>query len=262
MGGQGRTERSRNRGARFALIGLALLCLAGLAAGSAEASPFDKPVKTTVLPLPPDPQNPTDKAQLSCFYFARFMVKEVDLGEVGAEQLSILPFSGGASPPCKRENAADERVLADWSGYYKGVVGDYVFLDADDGWNDGLGFAVYTATDGKKIFDDTAKTWHSIKTTAAGLVLRYERVYGAPCSLEGDKPKCWARIREETGLLGDTAPDCLAAYQREQARTPTFATQVLDDPTILDYEVAVTVAGGKAAYKPVTGKAFGCRPAE
>jgi hypothetical protein len=244
----------------------AIMSLALLAeAAGAASSLYDKPVKMLRVKLPPDPENPQARARVSCFYFARFMVKEVDLGEVGAEQLSILPLAGGPeTAPCQRENAAAERVIdpRDWSGYFDGVKGDYVFFSADDGWNDGVGFAVFGAGDGKKLFEDVArKGFHAITTIPAGLSLRYERVYGASCSLAEDKAGCWEKIRAETGLAG-APPDCLKAYQREQERVPKFAAETLKDPTIIDYEAAVVLEGGAKNVTPVSGKALRCRPAE
>jgi hypothetical protein len=244
-----------------AVAGLALLG----AAADAASSVYDKPVKTVRVQLPPDPEVPRNRARVTCYYFARLMVKEVDLGEIGAEQLSILPLAGGPeTPPCRRENAATEKVIAatDWSGYFDGVKGDYVFFAADDGWNDGLGFAVFDAGSGKKLFDDVAKKgFHAVTMTPTGLSLRYDRVYGASCSLAEDASACWEKIKADTGLSG-AAPDCLAAYRREQKRVPKFAAEALKDPTVIDYEVTVALGPGTATATPVSGKALRCRPAE
>ena len=176
---------------------------------------FDAPIKLVRLPLPADPANPQAKAQLSCFYFPRFMIKEVDLGELGAEQLSVIPVAQGAKRPvCKRENIDGEIVIPgdEWSGYFWGVKGGYVFFSAEDGWNGGMGFAVFDMN-GKKLFEDAAKTWHSIQAVGPGATLRYQRVYEAPCSLKGeDGTGCWQQIQKDTGLASASAPDCAATY--------------------------------------------------
>jgi len=115
------------------LLGLAL---AALPAAAQASGLFDTPIKLVRLPLPADPANPQAKAQLSCFYFAHFMVKEVDLGQPGAEQLSILPIAAGTKRPvCKRENVDGELVVQgeDWSGYFWGAEGGYIFFSAEDG---------------------------------------------------------------------------------------------------------------------------------
>jgi hypothetical protein len=228
------------------------------------AALYDKPIRVQHLPLPSDPLNPQAKAVLSCFYFRHFMVKEVDLGSKGADQLSILPIAVGAgTPACRRDNAADEKVMSpdDWSGYFDGVKGGYVFFSADDGWNGGLGFAVFTAADAKKTFEDVAKKWHSIALTPSGVAVRYERVYGAKCSLQADKAGCWRQIEQDTGLQG-APPDCTAAYEAEEKRTPTMIQSVIDDPTIIDYEAAASIGPGGSTIASATGKAIACRPSE
>jgi hypothetical protein len=239
-----------------------LVCLSG---AKASAGLFDAPKKLVRLSLPSDPANPQAKAQLSCFYYPQFMVKEIDLGELGAQQLSITAIaSGQARPGCRRENSTDEKLISsdDWSGYFWGVKGGNVFFSAEDGWNGGMGFAVFTATEGKKIFEDAAKTWRSIQLSASGLAMRYQRVYGASCSLRAEEASCWQQIERETGLAGTSPPDCTAAYLAEQKRTPTFAQQVLGDPSVLDYDVNVTIDASAAKIVPVSGKALNCRPAD
>ena len=243
------------------LLGLAL---AALPAAAQASGLFDTPIKLVRLPLPADPANPQAKAQLSCFYFAHFMVKEVDLGEPGAEQLSILPIVAGAKRPvCKRENADGELVVQgeDWSGYFWGAKGGYIFFSAEDGWNGGMGFAVFDA-DAKKLFEDAAKTWHSIQATGSAVTLRYLRVYEAPCSIKSDDGAgCWQQIQKDTALTA-AMPDCTAPYEAEQRRTPNLAQQVLNDPTVIDYEAAVALSAGGHATKPTTQKVLNCRPAE
>ena len=234
-----------------------------IAAVPARAAPsvlFDKPIKLVRHALPRDPDNPQAKPEIRCSYYPHFMVKEIDLGEPGADQLSILPLAAGKAPDCKRANASDEIVVKEWSGYLKGVKGDYIFWDADDGWNGGLGFAVTTA-DGKKLFEDVAKpTLRAVELAPDGsLTLRYTRVYGAPCSLRADAAGCWDKIKQQTGLA-DPAPDCRAAYEREMKRVPKFAQQTIDDPTAVDYEAVTTISGGTAKIAAATGKALACRP--
>ncbi len=246
-------------------LGAVLASLVCPCGANASAELFDAPKKLVRLSLPSDPANPQAKAQLSCFYYPHFMVKEIDLGELGAQQLSIAAIaSGQASPDCRRANSTNEKLISpdDWSGYVWGVKGSYVFFSAEDGWNGGMGFAVFTAAEGKKIFEDAAKTWRSIQLSATGLAVGYQRVYGASCSLRADEAACWQRIKRETGLAGASAPDCTAAYLAEQKRTPAFAQQVLGDPSVLDYDVNVTIDAGAAKIVPVSGKALNCRPAD
>jgi hypothetical protein len=119
-----------------------------------------------------------------------------------------------------------------------------VFFDADDGWNDGVGFAIFAA-DGKKLFDDIAKSLHAIDVTPAGIAVRYIRVFGAYCSLRADAAGCWQRIKRDTGLAVASPPDCTAAYARAQKRTPAIAQQVIADPTVIDYEAEAAIAAAR-----------------
>jgi hypothetical protein len=246
-----------------ALLGLAQVAFA---APAAAPSPFDAPLKVVRVALPPDRDNPQARPKVSCFYFPRFLVKEIDLGEVGAAQLSILPLAAApAKTPCRQQNSPGERVVAptDWTGYFDGVRGGYVIFSAEDGWNGGMGFAVFSAATGKKVFDDAVKTrFEGLDATSSGLKLRYLRVYAAKCSLIADRAGCWQAIRQATGLTSATAPGCAALYAREAKRTPSFAAQVRNDPTVIDYPVTVTVEGAAAKITPASGKANACRPAD
>jgi hypothetical protein len=224
------------------------VCVSGASARTSEPF-FDKPLKVVHVTLPLDKDNPQSKPEVRCSYYPEFMVKEIDLGEEGDFQLSIL---SGKDPVCRKENAPNEKIVSpdDWTGYFDGVFRNYVFFSAEDGWNGGLGFAVFTPG-AKKLFDDVAKKWEMIATTGLpppagiagnGLALRYIRVYGAKCSLaaaNGDT--CWTKIKNDTGLQG-AAPDCKALYAREQKRTPKVAKEILDDPTAIEYDVATTLA--------------------
>jgi len=242
-----------------------LSVLIALPAQSA-APPFDKPLKTVRIPLPRDPDNPQARSRLSCFYFPQFMVKEIDLGEVGADQLSIIPAPGGSSSlACRRENIPSEQVIAarDWSGYFEGAKGGYAIFDAEDGWNGGVGFAVYDARTGKKLFDDAFKTrLRSLEVDLSGLTMRYLRVFAAKCSLAADAAGCWGQIMQQTSLSAAAPPDCAALYAREAKRTPKFAARVRTDPTIVDYDVRVVIRAGVATITPVSTKAAACRPSD
>jgi hypothetical protein len=247
-------------------LALAMAVLsAPFAAGAAAPSPFDSPLKIARVPLPKDPDNPPAKPKVTCAYYPRFMVKEVDLGEIGAAQLSVLPIPDrAAKTPCRRDNSAGELVVSpdDWTGYFDGVKGDYVVFTAEDGWNGGLGFAVISARSGKKLFDDALLgQFRLVAAGPNGLTLRYRRVYAAKCSLRADAAGCWRQIVRDTGLSGP-APDCNAAYAREARRTPKFARQVRDDPTVVDYDAEALVGAGTKTIKPLSGKAPDCRPAD
>ena len=54
---------------------------------------FDKPVRKQRVNLRRTPDQTTDRARVTCYFFPNFMVKEVDMGEVGAERLGIVPVT-------------------------------------------------------------------------------------------------------------------------------------------------------------------------
>src|ERR1700680_313976 len=87
----------------------AALCVASLAAlaappAQAASSMFETPLATKKLTLPPTNKD-GNKTKLTCSYYPHFMVKQVDEGEVGAAQLSIVPVVAGApKPACQRKN--------------------------------------------------------------------------------------------------------------------------------------------------------------
>ncbi len=237
-----------------------LLPASALARDKDAAGLFDKPAKVAKVPLPTDPQFPKTKPVVSCSYFKGFAVKAIDRGEVGAE-LSIVPLAGGAEAyQCREAAASGEIAISEnWSGYFKGAKGTYIFFDAADGQNGGLGFAIFSP-DGKKLFDDTAKSWHAADLKPSGLALRYTRVYAAECSLYADPAGCWAKVRQATGLTQGPAPDCAAQYKAEEKRmkgTPNQA-KVASIPSAVDYEAVVTLEGGQSTISAGEGK-VACR---
>jgi hypothetical protein len=249
---------------RIARWAAALIVLAGPAGAAVAPSQFDRPLRIERVALPRDADNPQAKPQVTCYRYRDFLVKEVDLGEVGADQLSILP---GAPPSyrCQRQNAVGERVIpgAQWTGYFAGAKGGFVVFNAEDGWQDGLGFAVFDAASGAKRLDDAAKGGFSaIEASPGRLKLRYVRVYAAKCSLRADAHGCWRRIRAATGLTGQRPPDCAAAYAREARRRPKFAAKVRTDPTVIDYEAVAQISATGAKIRPLSGRALACRPSE
>jgi hypothetical protein len=216
---------------RAALPFLSLLAVLAMVPAQAqlqaEAKLFDPPLDTLLVKLPASPQTPGLTPQISCFYYPTFMVKQVDLGEKGAESHSVVSAFGD-KPPCEREQDG-EIILQDWRGYFLGVKGNYVFLDADDGFNGGLPFAVFSATDktGAKLFEDARAEFEAVELDAQGLSLRLTRVLSADCSVLADK-NCWTKVQAVTGLPEDRKPDCKPAYDRDAPNFP-------DVPSVIAY---------------------------
>jgi len=206
------------------VLSLAALVATDAAAAASAAKPapaalFDKPDKILHQLLGPGSAK-TPKLGTSCFYFSHFMVKQVDTGEEGADQLSVLPIAPAKPLPCQRKNLPGELVIpADqWSGYYKGVKGNFVLFDAPDGSNGGVGFAVFAAGTGKKLFEDSAVgDLQQLTLNGGTLKLRYTRAFSGSCSVPIDGAGCWSVIAQAAGLPRDKAPDCVAAYKQGMA---------------------------------------------
>ncbi len=194
-------------------------------------------MKKKVVELGPSPSPASSQHEgikLSCYYFPKFMVKEYDAGEVGAEWLSIAPVGQGAPPKCTRSHLDGERLVNpdEWSGYFKGVRGNLVFFNAPDGVNGGLPFAVFDATTVKKLFEDTAydesmyprrpqpTPFNRLRVSGGQnqrVVLRYLRVVAVACDLNIEKQVCWHQVRPKLGLQGTPMPVCLN-YDRAAGR--------------------------------------------
>lgn len=202
-----------------ALLGAVLLFLAPVVRGEASPS-FDPPLRERVVNLGTSPGS-NGPAKLTCDYYPSFMVKQLDLGEEGANWIAIVPARAGHFPACTRAHAAAEKVIPgqDWCGYFQGARQDFVFLNACDAYNGGLDFAVYDARTGTRIFEDTA-----VDSKAGGLqfgsapdgvlVLRYSRVVVFACTLPREQASCWSRIESKLGLENVAAPLCMA-YEKQ-----------------------------------------------
>ena len=231
------------------------------------------------MPLPHDPENPQSKPLLSCFYYPHFMVKQVDIGEKGAQQLSILyREEGRGQPSCQRTNTEDEFVIdqRQWSGYFEGVRGNFVFFVGADGENGGSWFSVYSAMYGTRVFVNAAASEllsiDSIlavaqngtnRETESGIKLRYRRMYEASCSLRLDEKKCWANIKEITGLTEVSPLNCKTSYEAGEKKYPREAKSLESDPSVITYDVEVVLdSSNRVARVTPISKARGCIPAE
>jgi hypothetical protein len=246
------------------------------------AGTFDLPVSKKTVQLGRSESSSGRRAKVTCYFFARFMVKEVDMGEKGADRLAIVPIIQGKITRCTKSQDPSEKVVKpdDWAGYFKGVKGNFVFFDADDGMNGGMPFAVYDAETVKKLFEDNALgplvfTALPDKTVQAN----YRRVVSAGCPLPKDK-SCWESAKTKLGLGDVPAPDCAAGYEKNAmslakgycqthikdhasclvTETKRRKEELKDDPSILSFPVKVTL-GPSPEIKPVAGE-LRCWPAD
>jgi len=243
----------------------------------AFAGSFDKPLAKKVVNLGPSGSGklePKSQGKVTCYYYPGFMVKEVNLGEKGAERLAIVA-AGKTATPCTRARSKTENVINpdEWSGYFKGVKGKLVFFDADDGWNGGVGFAVYDAQTMKKIFEDVALGELKFSDARGSNVgMTYKRVADAGCNVPKEQDACWSIIQKKFSLEAVAAPDCKAGYEKSaqamaKARCsgnpkndpqcmvkelPLARQQANDASSVISYPVSV-VLGPNPAVNPVIG---------
>src|SRR5262249_36509047 len=256
----------------------------------AWAGSFDKPVSKRTVDLGGSSSSQQAHAKVTCYFFPAFMVKELDLGEKGASRLAIVPSSKRNPAPCSRLRDQTEKVVNpdDWSGYFKGVKGNLVFFDADDGVNGGMGFAVYDAKSGRKIFDDTAfgelnfadNNGAQIGPQPKAVALQSARVVDGGCAVPKDPSSCWDKIRTKFNLGDAAAPDCKAGYEQSaqelakgrcQAKNANNAQCVAKEialarqqtgaaNSVIVYPVE-TVLAASATVKPAAGD-LRCHPAD
>jgi hypothetical protein len=230
---------------------------------AAAAQGFD-PYKKQVVDygVPKDFPGNHHHDQLTCFYYGGLMVKQfTNDWNKGALFLSFLRFDH-ARPACVKEHSADEKVLGsqEWGGgYLRGVKGDLVFFDADDGQDGGMPFAVYDSKTQKKVFQDNAyyaRMWNPklrprpspfndirIRTTHDGnVVLTYLRVLPTECDIPNRGAECWPPLVQKLGLKTAAAPSCIrweenrtvgasaVAYPVETSLFPTTVTRTISGP--------------------------------
>jgi hypothetical protein len=245
----------------------------------AFAGSFDKPLTKKVVKLRASASNPSGRLQpktrrkVTCYYYPGFIVKEVDLGEKGAERLSLVP-EGKTAASCVRARTRTEKVINpdEWSGYFKGVKGNLVFFDADDGWNGGVGFAVYDAKTVKKIYEDVALGELTFSDASRPDVsIAYTRVVDGGCNLPKEHA-CWSSIQKRFSLEAAAAPDCKAGYEKsaqEMAKArcsanskagpqcvhkelPLAQQQASDASSVISYPVSV-VLGPNPVVNRISG---------
>lgn len=249
----------------------------------AHAGSFDEPVLKKTIDLGPARYSPDARAKVTCYFFHNFMVKEIDLGEKGAERLAIVPGAKNKMHTCSRMRDEGEKTINpdDWTGYFKGVKGNLVFFDADDGVNGGMGFAVFDAKTGKKLWDDVALGDLEIDGNADKEVfLRYTRVVDGGCIMPKEHSACWEKIKSKFSLGDVATPDCKVGYEKSaqdmakgrcQAQSndsekcldkelPLAREQANESPSVVSYAVKVSLTSQPVVE--ATGGEVRCWPAD
>ena len=197
--------------ARLALVILALLNLAAVA----PPANYDRPLEFRRVDLGASASSPGARNEVRCHYYAAFMVKEIDLREKGAAQLSLLPPGVDGRPDCQRANAASEQVIPPntWEGYFAGARGDLAVFGASDGVDGGMGFALFRLGGTTPVYASTANAAVRFETGPAGsVVLRFDRVRRGACSVAIDGKPCATSIARAEGIANLDVAMCRAGY--------------------------------------------------
>jgi len=245
---------------------------------------FDKPLEVRRVHLKPGPKDLWEKAELTCYRFPKFTVKQFDIGEIGAE-LSIIPIQANLVPACERAKQMNEYVIPGdfWTGYFKGVKSDFIFFDDSDGNNGGMKFMVLRQSDNKKLFEDTAENgFQSISVKNGQLEMRYLRVFVSDCSMVSAEDVCRDSIEKKIQVSLEPLSFCGKQYEaakrslakaRCEAQSETswacidteltnINAQKWDEaPTVVVYGVEVSIGDAAPILKP-RGKAMDCHPAD
>ena len=193
------------------LLGALIVFGMTISSSPVHAEPFDKPLQKKVVDLGQSPalrQSPDSHIKLTCSYYPKFMIKELnDPGNKGALFIALVPVQLGYSPECIRTHGPGEKVFKDWDGYFGGVKRDL-----------GIPFTVFNSKTQAKIFRDSVtlpdshgKLYHEIDFVQASdtqMTLRYLRVVNGTCSIPKDGNACWSKFKEQTGLKLAPMPKC------------------------------------------------------
>lgn len=182
---------------------------------------FETAIATKRVDLGKSEQRPDFEAYLQCHYFSRVIVKVIDRGQKGADQISFInTLDSKTELPCRVETEADEFVIPSegsdgWKGYFMGVKNELVLLRAADSSNGAIGFTVFDSSTRKKVFEDRAENAVSVVKKNKKLeVLTYRRVYVASCSIPDVMGVCEKEVRKATGLSEKLGAKCEQGYQK------------------------------------------------
>jgi hypothetical protein len=242
----GRRIIERGRGAVFpaGLAGLAALVAVaylGLAAPPATAAGlFDRPIAVKRQAAGPG-------RVVTCTYYADFMLRVISEGQSPQEGMLI----SGERPPCNADEVAEATTLGTADYTFDGRKGPFLLFSTVDAQG-ATSFIVIHSAKGDTVRADTTLArppYKSLVFKDDRLVIGFQRVVNAPCSLLQDAAGCWDQLDADGAIPASLASQpppadlCAKAYQAARAAN--------DDPSIIGYptEVAIT-ADGKVEETP------------
>ena len=273
---------------RFAAASLMLAAALPAAANYDGAPPFEKAADTKTVQLGPAATDPGSGKEVRCFYFPRLMVKEIDEGEIGDQQISYMILGPGQSiPDCAEKLIPGEKKLRSEESYFWGTAADRVFLVDADGANGTIGFRVYEPQSSRELFHDTIKLDSRLRevTAEAGkLHLSYTRAVTGSCSVVTGGETCWRAIIRKMQMPESAPPDCRAGYEAAlrrmveescrdqrgdsdkaeclQRETKERNTGWEAAPSVVSYDVDVVVGPTDEVARNFSGGPIACWPAD
>jgi hypothetical protein len=270
-------------------IAAALLMLAvavpALAGYDGEA-PFEKAADTRAVKLgPADTVPPSDK-EVRCFYFTKLIVKELDERDIGDTEISYnITGPGQSVPDCAVKPIPGERKMQVEEAYFWGVAADTLFLIDADGSNGTIGFRMIEPQSTRELFRDTIKLDSRLREVTADhgvFHLSYTRAVTGPCSIVTGGDNCWQTVRAKLQMPESPPPDCRAGYEaalrriaedscREQGgdkaeclkrETDDRGTGWNAAPSVVSYDVDVTISSKDEAARKFSGGPVACWPAD
>ena len=246
---------------RCILLGLsALLIFVSTSYAEDEEDFFDKPIKTDVVKLPKNPELPDNEPSITCDRYAGYMVKQIDMGELGAAKLAILP----ADAACEETTAGEKVIKDDMVGYFMGAKGNFVVFSASDGFNGGLPVVVMDAATQKHLFDFStflgedgeAPLFSKLEVKDKTFKASFTNVYSADCSLYDSDKACVDKVKAATSLA--TLPDCKKVYDDMISGSPEYADDIKKSGSVLVYDVDLVYENDKVTITPVPNKETVC----
>ena len=222
------------RGARLAAA--ATVALAVFATPAIAA--FDKPVSTKKSAA-------ADGRETICTDYGDHAVIETHDGPTS--EPAVLVSGDGAR--CGAAAAKTGRKLDTAGLALEGRVGPVLLFTQMDG-HGAVDFVAIAVTDGRVVLKEALVGSPSFRSTQVrrdgSVILTYRRGVNAPCSLQQNAAKCWARMVAEGSVPADMAKQapqasaCTKAYAAMSAPRDAPSIAEWNQETIIEYEGAVT----------------------
>jgi len=272
---------------RLAAAWLALFAALPAAAASYDGeAPFEKAAETKNVKLGPADTTPPSEKEVRCFYFSKLMVKELDERDIGDTEISYnIGGPGQSIPDCSAKPIPGERKLQVEESYFWGVAADTLFLIDADGANRTIGFRMYEPQSSRELFRDTVKLDSRLRGITADkgeFHLSYTRAVTGTCSIVTGGETCWRATSQKMQMPESSPPNCRGGYDAALRRAAEEAcsdqrgdkaaclqreskersTDWDASPSVISYDVDVTINAKDEVARKFTGGPIACWPAD